>query len=136
MITNALTLNPGTAITFGTDPTAYGDYRLIGYGSLTGSLSDLDLPGAPPNTMYTLSTTVDPSYIDLVVAVPEPSTLVRAGNCCHRPAGLGMAATKTDGVAALRLLVSGWLEIHREPPPRPLFRVIFCQIIDMQSRIQ
>jgi uncharacterized repeat protein (TIGR03803 family)/autotransporter-associated beta strand protein len=79
LITNALTLNPGTAITFGADPTTYGDYRLIGYGSLTDSLSDFDLPGAPPNTMYTLSTTVDPGYIDLVVAVPEPSTLVLLG---------------------------------------------------------
>ena len=29
--------------------------------------------------MYTLSTTVDPGYIDLVVAVPEPSTLVLLG---------------------------------------------------------
>ena len=79
MVTNGLTLAPNTAITFGTDPTTYGDYRLIGYGSLTGSLSDFDLPGAPPNTMYTLSTTVDPGYIDLVVAVPEPSTLVLLG---------------------------------------------------------
>jgi len=78
-ITNSLTLNPNTAITFGTDPTAYGDYRLISYGSFAGSLSDFDLPGAPPNTMYTLSTTVDPGYIDLVVAVPEPSTLVLLG---------------------------------------------------------
>jgi hypothetical protein len=29
--------------------------------------------------MYTLSTTVDPGYIDLVVAVPEPSTLLLLG---------------------------------------------------------
>ena len=76
VVTGNLTLAPHTAITFGTDPTTYGDYRLIGYGSLTGSLSDFDLPAAPPNTMYSLSTTVDPGYIDLVVAVPEPSTLV------------------------------------------------------------
>jgi autotransporter-associated beta strand protein len=79
LITNALTLNPGTANTFGTDPTTLGDYRLIGFGSLTGSLGDFELPGAPPNTMYTLSTAVDPGYIDLVVAVPEPSTLVLLG---------------------------------------------------------
>jgi uncharacterized repeat protein (TIGR03803 family)/autotransporter-associated beta strand protein len=69
-ITNALTLNPGTATTFGTNPTAPGDYRLIGYGSLTGGLGDLVLPSGP----YSLSTSVDPGYIDLVV-VPEPSTL-------------------------------------------------------------
>ena len=72
-ITNGLTLGQNTAITFGTDPTTPGDYRLISYGSLSGSLSDFDLPGVPPSTMYTLSTTVDPGYIDLVV-VPEPST--------------------------------------------------------------
>jgi hypothetical protein len=29
--------------------------------------------------MYALSTSVDPGYIDLVVAVPEPSTLVLLG---------------------------------------------------------
>ena len=48
VVTGNLALAPNTAITFGTDPTTYGDYRLIGYGSLTGSLSDFDLPGAPP----------------------------------------------------------------------------------------
>jgi uncharacterized repeat protein (TIGR03803 family)/autotransporter-associated beta strand protein len=74
LITGALTLNPNTAITFGTDPTANGDYRLIGYGSLTGSLSDFVLPSGP----YSLSTSVDPGNIDLVV-VPEPSTLVLLG---------------------------------------------------------
>jgi autotransporter-associated beta strand protein len=79
MVTGNLTLAPNTAITLGSDPTAYGDYRLIGYGSLTGSLGDFELPPAPPNTAYTLSTTVDPGYIDLVVAVPEPSTLVLLG---------------------------------------------------------
>ena len=48
MVTGNLTLAPNTAITFGTDPTTYGDYRLIGYGSLTGSLSDINLPAGPP----------------------------------------------------------------------------------------
>jgi autotransporter-associated beta strand protein len=79
VVTGNLTLAPNTAITFGTPPVVPGDYRLIGYGSLTGSLSDFDLPGAPPNTMYALSTTVDPRYIDLVVAVPEPSTFALLG---------------------------------------------------------
>ena len=79
VVTGGLTLAPHTAITFGTNPSTHGDYRLIGYGSLTGGLSDFTLPGAPPNTRYTLSTTVDPGYIDLVVAVPEPSTLAFLG---------------------------------------------------------
>jgi hypothetical protein len=77
LITNGLTLAPHTAITFGTNPTILGNYRLIGYGSLTGDLSDFDLPTAPPGERYWLSTTVDPGYIDLVV--PEPSTLVLLG---------------------------------------------------------
>jgi fibronectin-binding autotransporter adhesin len=74
-VTGNLTLAPNTAISFGTDPTAPGDYRLIGYGSLTGSLGDFVLPSGP----YSLSTSVDPGYIDLVVAVPEPSTLALLG---------------------------------------------------------
>ena len=51
---------------------------LIGYGSLTGDLSDFNLPTPPAHWTYTLSTTVDPGYIDLVAA-PEPSTLVLLG---------------------------------------------------------
>ncbi len=77
-ITNGLTVGQDTPITFGTDPTTDGDYRLIGYGSLTGSLSDFELPTAPSGVTYSLSTTVDPGYIDLVV-VPEPGTLVLLG---------------------------------------------------------
>ena len=71
-----LTLAPHTAIVFGTDPTATGDYRLIGGTFGTPALSDFDLPTAPPGESYLLSTTVDSGYIDLVVQpVPEPSTL-------------------------------------------------------------
>ena len=100
IITSGLTLAPDTAITFGTLPTTYGDYRLIGYGSVTGDLSDFDLPGAPPNTMYTLSTTVDPGYIDLVVAVPEPSTLVLLGVGALGLLGC-VPAAKTRGIVAM-----------------------------------
>jgi autotransporter-associated beta strand protein len=78
VVTGDLTLAPNTAIAFGSDPTTSGDYPLIGYGSLRGSLSYFDLPAAPPYFTYTLSTTVDPGYIDLVV-VPEPSTFVLLG---------------------------------------------------------
>ena len=54
VVTGNLALAPNTAITFGADPTTYGDYPLIGYGSLTGSLSDLVLPRRPrtPGTRY------------------------------------------------------------------------------------
>ena len=74
-ITNGLKLAPHTAITFGTDPTTPGYYPLIGGSFGTPTLSDFDLPAAPPGKLYSLSTTVDPGYIDLLV-VPEPSTLV------------------------------------------------------------
>lgn len=54
-------------ITFVTDPTMSGDYRLFGgsYGSPT--LSNFVLPSAPPGDTYTLSTTADSGYLDLVV---------------------------------------------------------------------
>jgi autotransporter-associated beta strand protein len=94
MISNGLTLAPSTDITFGADPTTDGDYCLIGYGSLTGSLSDFQLPAAPTGLKYALSTGVDSGYIDLVVTgtltghilpdgsdppAPEPSTLALLG---------------------------------------------------------
>ncbi len=73
-----LTLAPGTAITFGTKPTTHGDYRLIGGSFGTLPLGDFVLPTAPATVSYSLSTTPDPGYIDLVV-VPEPSTFVLLG---------------------------------------------------------
>ena len=72
-------------------PTTYGDYRLIGYGSLTGGLSDFDLPTRRRATMYSLSTTVDPGYIDLVVRARALHAGL-AGRRCDRAAGLGVAA--------------------------------------------
>ena len=78
VITGGLTLAPHTAITFGTNPTKHGHYRLIGGSFGTPNLSDFDLPTAPADEQYSLSTTADPGYIDLVV-VPEPSTLVLLG---------------------------------------------------------
>ncbi len=77
---------------------AAGDYPLIGYGSLTGSLSDLVLPAPPPYTGYSLSTTVDPGYIDLVV-VPEPSTFALLG------------------VGAVALLGYAWRRQRKALPP-------------------
>jgi autotransporter-associated beta strand protein len=77
-IANGLTVAPGTAITFSVDPTAEGSYRLIGGNFGTPTLSDFVLPSAPSNRIYSLSTTVDPGYIDLDV-VPEPSTFALLG---------------------------------------------------------
>ena len=79
MVNGNLTLAPGTVIDFGTDPTTPGDYRLIGFVSLTGGLSDFVLPAPPANRRHSLSTAIDPGCIDLVVAVPEPSTLALLG---------------------------------------------------------
>ena len=72
-----------------------GDYRLIGYGSLTGDLSDFNLPGTPPHFTYSLSTTVDPGYIDLVVAVPEPSTFALLGVAAIGLMGWAWRRTRT-----------------------------------------
>jgi autotransporter-associated beta strand protein len=73
IIAYCLTLVPHTALTFNTNP-ADGDYRLIGGNFGTPTLSDFDLPTPPPGEGYSLSTAVDPGYIDLVV-VPEPGAL-------------------------------------------------------------
>ncbi len=91
-IANGLTLAPGTAITFGVDPTSDGDYRLIGGSFGSPTLSYFDLPTAPPGLTYSLSTTADSGHIDLVVSgvlsgadvpaapgVPEPSTVALLG---------------------------------------------------------
>ncbi len=90
-ITGGLTLAPHTAIAFGVDPTALGDYRLIGGSFGHPTLSDFTLPAAPAGDAYSLSTSVDRGYIDLVVSsdpgnngvaapdVPEPSTFALLG---------------------------------------------------------
>jgi hypothetical protein len=89
-ISNSLILTPHTAIAFGTSPTAPGDYCLIRYGSLTGSLGDFELPSGP----YSLSTTVAPGYIDLVV-VPEPSTFALLGVAAIGLLGYGRRRKRT-----------------------------------------
>ena len=121
VVANGLTLAPDTAITFDTDPTTPGDYRLIGYGSLTGSLSDFDLPTAPPGLTYSLSTTVDPGYIDLVVAVPEPSTLVLLG-----VAPLPCWSAFRGGVKGRRHEDSSVSDVADIPPHPPLA----CNLLD------
>jgi autotransporter-associated beta strand protein len=69
----------GTAITFGVDPTAGGvDYRLIGDTSggavVDGiTLANFTLPAAPSGITYSLSDSVDPGFIDLMVGGPGPA---------------------------------------------------------------
>jgi fibronectin-binding autotransporter adhesin len=66
----AVNLSAYTLLTFGssTPSTAGIDYRLIG-GSGVGNIntSSFVLPAAPTGVSYSLSTSVDPGYIDLVV---------------------------------------------------------------------
>ena len=61
----------GGSITFGASPTALGDYRLI--AATLGQVHERDQlqPAGRPrrsNETYALSTSVDPGYLDLVVA--------------------------------------------------------------------
>jgi autotransporter-associated beta strand protein len=74
-LTAAPTFALGTNISFGTNPTALGDYRLFEgvFGSPT--LSNFVLPTPPGGDSYALSTSVDSGYIDLVVAAAGPPTL-------------------------------------------------------------
>ena len=79
-IGGAFTADAGTQFNFGnTPPTAIGDYRLIG-GTYTfgmGSLANLTagLPTAPPSVLYSLSSSVDSGYLDLVVTASNASLL-------------------------------------------------------------
>ena len=68
-----------TAITFGTNPTALGDYPLFG-GDISGfNAANFILPAAPANETYSLQ--VVSGGVDLVVAaVPEPGTLALLGH--------------------------------------------------------
>ena len=75
---SGLSVNPGTTITFGTDPTAFGDYELIAGDIGTPDLGNFILPTAPVGERYSLA--VVSGNIDLVVAaVPEPGTLALLG---------------------------------------------------------
>jgi hypothetical protein len=73
-VTNGLTVGPNTPISFGVDPTAFGEYPLIAVPSDfdTSTLGNFDLPTAPHGDAYSLAAIG--GYIDLVVTVPEPST--------------------------------------------------------------
>ncbi len=79
---------PGTSITFSSSGLQVGDwFRLIGGSDesalvSSGQLSNFTLPAAPAGETYSLSSTVDPGYIDLVVSaspVPEPTAMGALG---------------------------------------------------------
>ena len=73
-----MNIAPNTAITFGTNPTALGDYELM-TGNITGfNAANFVLPTAPAGDRYSLQ--VVAGNVDLVVAaVPEPGTLALLG---------------------------------------------------------
>ena len=81
-----VSIGSGTLMTFGGTPIGGDDYRLIGDQS-GGSVVDaiplanfsLSLPGAPAGLSFSLSNTVDPGFIDLVVTTPASLTWNNAG---------------------------------------------------------
>ena len=88
--TGGLIVAPHTPMTFaftddtGETPVAaqipLGDYELINGDFAGANLANFVLPTAPAGQSYTLSTSVNPGYVDLVVAVvPEPGTLALFG---------------------------------------------------------
>ena len=65
----------GGSITFGVDPGNAGDYRLFGnLGSSSSNVTGFSLPIAPTGDTYSLSTTADSGYLDLVVASTGTTT--------------------------------------------------------------
>ncbi len=61
-------------ITFGVNPTQVGDYRLMGGTLGSPTLSDFTLPIPQTGKIYSLSTGVDPNYLDLVVTAVSGGT--------------------------------------------------------------
>ncbi len=63
-----ISIGSGTNLGFsGSNPTQAGNYKLISYTGTAPTLSNFVLPTAPPSLTYTLSTSADPGFIDLVV---------------------------------------------------------------------
>ena len=68
---SSLTVSGGSIAFVAASPTALGDYRLIAnLGTGSTNATDFSLPAVPggSNDIYTLSTSVDPGNLDLVVA--------------------------------------------------------------------
>ena len=87
-----LTVGAGTKIAFGTNPTVFGDYRLIGGNFNTADLTQFVLP-TQSGVSYSLSILADPSYIDLVVAPGDSSRLTLLGSRLTLNMHAGSAAT-------------------------------------------
>ncbi len=62
-----LTVGAGTPMTFGGVPLASGDYRLFGGSFGTPTLANFTLPPPTGSSTYSLATSVDTGFIDLVV---------------------------------------------------------------------
>ena len=80
-ITNGLTIGQGTPITFGTNPTAIGDYPLIGGSFGTPNLSYFDLPAAPAGETYSLTTVGATSISWWCPNPPRSSSLASPPSC-------------------------------------------------------
>ena len=62
-----LALSPRTAVAFNSNPSSVGDYRLLGGNFGHPTLSNLVLPSPAAGLTYSLSTTADAGFLDLVV---------------------------------------------------------------------
>jgi autotransporter-associated beta strand protein len=72
---SALTIGASTSIALASNPAGGGDFRLIGISGaiVNGSLSNFVLPSVAGYNL-SLSTTVDPNYIDLISTLAGPYT--------------------------------------------------------------
>ena len=70
-----LSIGQSTAISFASNPSNVGDYRLIGGNIGMPTLANFLLPAAPSGDIYSLSTTADTGYLDLVVSPSTASTI-------------------------------------------------------------
>ena len=71
-----LSIGQSTAISFASNPSNFGEYRLLSGNIGSPTLANFLLPTAPSGDTYTLSTTADTGYLDLVVSplITTPTT--------------------------------------------------------------
>ncbi len=70
-------ISQGTSLSFADAPKTSGNYRLIG-GNISGiAASSFNITNQPVGYQYSLSSTVDPGYLDLVaMPVPPPQKII------------------------------------------------------------